>query len=402
MSINIPRKKLLVITELYPYPGNIYLGTFVTRQLSVLREHYDITVLTVYPTLLRLRKNQPPYSRQELGMRIISVAYYPIILYAFKIFGIFASQCAYINKLITHKKLLRHAKALHGETPFDLVHGHEVYIGDEAGPIGNVLNIPSVFTLHSFNYYHNKIFGKYAVAKAVENLQLCTAYISVSTIAAESYISKGLPRKKFTIIPNGINPSHILTKNIQILEFAKGRKVLLSVGYLSADKRFNMSIRALAKLPATEAVLVIVGIGADKKKLVKLTQILDCADRVLFLGAVPPPEMTKIYQSSDVLVHPSVIDSFPMVVIEAMSNRKVVICTNVIGTCEFTKNKKNILIIQPDDIESLLSAIRHVLNNPQEYERISANALEFANKLTWENQVRLLEHVYYQVLFGKK
>lgn len=390
----MPKKKLLVVTELYPYPGNIYLGTFVTSQLQILKNYYDITVLTVYPSILRLFHKQPAYSRYESGLRIISIPYYPLLLYAFRMLGILAPQCAYLNKIIAHRRLLKTAKALHNATPFNLIHGHEVYIGDEAGPIGCALNIPSVFTLHSFHFYHTKIFGKLVVAKAVENLRLCIESISVSSIAAESYIVHGLSRKSFTIIPNGVNPSQTHTKNQRILNFAQGRKVLLSVGYLSADKRFDMSIQALSKLSPHDAVLVIVGIGADKRKLKKLTQTLNCDDRVLFLGAVPPPSMPEVYQSADILLHPSIIDSFSMVCLEAMSNKKVVICTSTIGICEFTEDGKNILVVPPGKIEPLLNTIKKILNNPEEYNRISANALVFAETLNWENQVQLIQHVY--------
>lgn len=388
------KKRLLVVTELFPYPGNVYLGTFVTRQLHILRESYDITVLTVYPSVLRLSHKQPAYSRYESGLHIISIPYFPLWLYALRLLRILIPQCDNLNKMIIRRRLLRTAKALHETAPFDLVHGHEVYIGDEAGPIGRALNIPSVFTLHSFHHYHTKLFGRFAVAKAVENLRLCTEYISVSSIAAESYIAHGLPRDRFTIIPNGITLSHNQTKNQQVVDFARGRKILLSVGYLSADKRINMSILALSKLPVKDVVLVIVGIGAEKSKLERLAQTLDCADRMLWLGAVPPLAMPEVYQSSDVLIHPSVIDSFPMVCIEAMSNKKVVICTTVIGTCEFTEDGNNILTVPPDNLGALLAAIQSVLYNPQEYQRISANALAFAETLTWERQVKLIQQVY--------
>ena len=175
----MPKKRLLVVTELYPYPGNIYLGTFVTSQIQLLKSDYDITVLTVYPSVLRFFRKQPAYSRYDSEVLVISVQYYPLLLYACKMLGVLPSLCSYVNKRIVHRKLLIAARKLHSANPFDLVHGHEVYIGDEAGPIGRALHIPSVFTLHSFYSYHKKIFGKFVVKKAICNLQLCTNFIFI-------------------------------------------------------------------------------------------------------------------------------------------------------------------------------------------------------------------------------
>lgn len=392
------KKKILVVTELYPYPGNIYLGTFVTQQLNILKKSCNITVLTVYPSILRLMRKQPPYSRMEAGIRVVSLPYFPLWLYAFKALGVMVPQAAFLNKLIIRRQLHRIAKKLHAETAFDLVHGHEVYIGDEAGSIGKILGIPSVFTLHSFNYYHKKIFGKFVVNLAINNLRQCDRYLAVSSISAESYISEGLDRKKFTIIPNGITLPQHATPDQRILDFANGRKVLLSIGYLTKDKRFDVSIQTLNRLSPTETVLVIVGGGTEKQRLLRLAISLGCADRILWLGSVEPNKMTSVYQAADIIIHPSIIDSFSMVCLEAMSYSKVVICTTKIGILEFAKNGINIIAVPPDNVLAVVSWVKQLLRNQQEYQRFASQAHNFTTTMTWAHQIEKLLSIYDQLL----
>lgn len=392
------KKKILIVTELYPYQGNIFLGTFVIQQLQVLKHYFDITVLTVFPAYLRLSHKQPPHRHYESGLYIVSIPYYPLWLHALSLIKIPTPVRIYLNKLITRRRLLRTAKHLHAIKQFELVHGHETYIGDEAGPIGHLLGIPSIFTLHSFYYYHKKIFGKFVARLALKNLQLCDRYISVSSIAAESYIKEGLSRSKFTIIPNGVNEPHKKMPNQQIVDFAQNRKVLLSVGYISEDKRFDISIRVISQLSSKEAILVIVGIGPNRQKLEELAKSLNCSDRILWLGSVPPNSMSEVYQSANILLHPSVIDSFSMVCLEAMSYGKVVICTNLIGICEFTHDGENIIFIPPNDTKALIKAVYKVLHNTNECLRIGNNARVFAKTMTWQHQVDMILKVYKTVI----
>ncbi len=368
------------------------------QQLQILKQYYDITVLTVFPASFIYSYRKPQTDRYENGIRVVSIPYFPILLQTLILIRVPKAVHLYLNKIITHRRLLRIAKKLHTTENFDFVHGHESYVGDEAGPIGRYLHIPSFFTLHSFYYYHEKVFGKYVARQAKKNLLLCNYLISVSTIAAKSYIAEGLPANKFTIIPNGVNAPVPTSSDRRITSFARGRKVLLSVGSLSDDKRFNQSITTLAKLPADKVVLVIAGIGTEKQNLEQLAKTLNCVDRILWLNAVPPEDMSRVYQAADILLHPSVVDSFSMVCLEAMSHGIVVICNTSIGLCEFTKNGENIVIVPPDNAGAIVSATTDLLSNPSKYNRISQNAGLFARNLTWQHQVKKIIQLYNQAV----
>ena len=54
-------------------------------------------------------------------------------------------------------------------------------------------------------------------------------------------------------------------------------------------------------------------------------------DRVSVLGRVPEDELLDHLRGSDILVHPSLIDSYPLIVLEAMACSMLPVCIELAG-----------------------------------------------------------------------
>lgn len=91
---------------------------------------------------------------------------------------------------------------------------------------------------------------------------------------------------------------------------------LLTVGSLTSIKAQHLVIEALSRLDDSYK-LVIVGIGPEMEKLVRLTDELEVASRVDFVGFLAPDEVRDQMRGSDMLVHCSVIETFGLVYVEA-------------------------------------------------------------------------------------
>ena len=77
---------------------------------------------------------------------------------------------------------------------------------------------------------------------------------------------------------------------------------LLAIGRLHPDEKKGIDslLCALARLPATDFALTVIGEGAARPTLQRLAEELGVAARVRFLGAVPrPPSPTSIAISPD-------------------------------------------------------------------------------------------------------
>jgi len=413
------KPSILVVTQLYPNVTTSFLGTFVAQQLEYLKARYTIVVLTTHhiPFTKRYALRQPRYQFRD-GIHVYSLPCMPYwlvgIFFGLVLIGTFSRLRRFqmaiahfqmaIDKLLTSRKICALARELHREYHFSLVHGHETYVGDGAVSVGRMLHIPSVFTLHGLYWYHLQTFGEGVMRRAIANINAADCLIAVSRVAAESYREQGVYRD-FHIIPNGIEielpASRHVTVPGDIVAFARGRFVLLTVGFFVAEKRMEQSIRTLARLHRNgirNTVLVIIGKGPLEAELRRIIKQEKLVDAVRIVGEVAPKDMPSYYSIADVLVHPSVVESFSMVCLEAMSYGKPIICTSNIGLFEFLHPGRDAIVIPPDDPEALYQAVLGLIQDPTRRRMLGQQAWRTATDLSWPNQIRRIEQVYEEVL----
>src|SRR3989344_2152793 len=188
-SMSVAKRNILIVTELYPNADNPFIGTFVSSQINELRKYHRIVLIVPYLISFsrRASKHQPSHI-QEKNVDIYYFKQYPFWILIPRIFKLLTSQAfSFLNKKYVSRKILRLAKKLHSTYHFSLVHGHESYIGDEAGVVGKKLGIPSIVTIHGLYDYHKLGFGERVMNIVVRNLNLATRLFAVSKIAASSY-----------------------------------------------------------------------------------------------------------------------------------------------------------------------------------------------------------------------
>lgn len=381
------RPAILVVTELYPNVTNSFIGTFVVGQLRQLRRHYQVVVLTTHaiPYAQRHTTHQPAF-RNDDGIHVYSLPYYPRWLMALVRYRLINRQRAFAwNKRVTAIKLLRMARQLHAKYRFRFVHGHEIYVGDEAVPIARAIGRPSVFTLHGVYDYHRHIFGSSVVTSALEHIRGADWLIAVSRVAANSYRAHGLDRDDFAIIPNGVAAVGRPNPDPDIRSFAAGRTVLLSVGFFAPEKRLERSIKTLGAVrrAGSEAVLVLVGKGEQGGELRRLTAAEGLSDFVKFTGEIKPTDMPAVYAAADILLHPSVIESFSMVCAEAMSMGLPVICTEGIGIVEYLRPGTDAIVVPADAQLELDATTIHLVRDRGRRQRLGQAAQSAAAAFAW-------------------
>src|SRR5207253_11234672 len=85
-------------------------------------------------------------------------------------------------------------------------------------------------------------------------------------------------------------------------------------------------------------------------------------DRVLFLGHVPHEEMSKIYNTADVLLLTSEMEGTPMVILEALACGTPVVTTPVGGIPVLVKNDENGLLLADTSPSAIACAVQQCLN----------------------------------------
>ena len=207
------------------------------------------------------------------------------------------------------------------------------------------------------------------------------------------------------VIPVGIDVKRFSPNGKKIsLDYPKDHKLVLGVGRLSQQKKFDVLINA-AKILSKEAIqlqFIIVGDGSEKKNLQLLINKLDLTSKVSLVGRVSDEELSMYYRSSDFFVNTEVNggDQFWIVVIEAMSSGLPVIITSRHGPPEVVGDAA--IWVHPDNPELLAKKILGVASNDNLSNDLSTKSLDWSGRFNWSNLIIEYEKAYLQTIKVKK
>jgi len=204
------------------------------------------------------------------------------------------------------------------------------------------------------------------------------------------------------VISPGIEATHMhsSTEKMQArLDFGLPMqgKCLLWVGNNATKKGLPTLLEALAGLPKN-VFLVIVGSATPENKWRYQVAALELEDRIYFKGVLD--DMTLAYTAADLLVHPTLEDTFGMVVLEAMAHAVPVIVSSAhyCGISAELSHLKNAWILQdPLDTNALKDAIDKSLES-NTHEAMSQQAIAWAGTQDWHHLALAQETLYYDVV----
>ena len=240
--------------------------------------------------------------------------------------------------------------------------------------------IPVVLSVHGGDiFYRQKGFYKILVQYTLKNVD---AILCVST-AIKQEISREFPqlKNKIHVVSMGIDPDFFtpLKKNASLKKKLNADPLLIYVGRLSEKKGIEYAVNAfpsvLEKFPS--AKFVIIGYGAQEKRLKEITESLLLGKNVLFLGEKTPEEIAEFLASADIFVGPSVIaqdgnrEGLPVSFMEAMASGCPVVITDLPGNYDLVDNGKNGVIVQQKSVNALKTGIISLLENTHKRETLA-------------------------------
>ena len=172
---------------------------------------------------------------------------------------------------------------------------------------------------------------------------------------------------------------------------------LLWVGHDDKKKGLSAIIQALANLAPTVG-LMVVGRGALSASAKALAVKEGVASRVAWLG--PMEDVSPAYWACDVLVHPTLEDTFGMVVLEAMSWARAVVVSapEFCGiTGHLTHAQEAWVLDDPTDVPALAQALTLTLEESRG-RALATQAHAWAQAHTWQRVCEAQEAVYRAVL----
>lgn len=163
------------------------------------------------------------------------------------------------------------------------------------------------------------------------------------------------------------------------------RPYILSVGRLAAYKGTDLLILGFAELVSKgfKPDLVLCGPDQTRGRLHRFIARLGLKKRIQILGAVAPARINRLLSGCLFFVLPSRQENMPMALLEAMAAGKAVVASKVGGVGEIIQDKKNGLLLPPQDIPALAQAMRLLAQDAGLRQRLGRGARTRAAKFQW-------------------
>lgn len=265
---------------------------------------------------------------------------------------------------VLHNALVRHYISRYGRP--DVLHAHCVeWAGYGASLLAGKLGIPCVITEHSSSFPEHLVtpakawLFKRALAKA-------TAVVTVSSSLAVS-LQPYLGGRTALVIPNLVDTQFFTPPATPP---PPEPFVFVCVARLAAVKGIDLLLRAFAQCFHGERTvqLTIVGDGPERGALTTLCTELGLTEQVTFRGTLTPSQVREVLGNAHAFVLSSHVETFAVVLIEALAMGIPVIATRCGGPEDIITPDTGILV-EPADIDGLAAALVQVRHGHADYDR---------------------------------
>ena len=383
MPQNSSPKKILVLTSTFPRWKNDVDPPFVYELCRRLSKSFAVHVLAPHTSgaavedqmdRIRVTRYRYFFSRWE------NLAYHGGILANLKqnplryaLFPFFI-----LAQLVVLVRLLNRCR-------FDCVHAHWL-IPQGLVAIAACLFVksapPLIVTSHGSDLVSLKGFVFDRIKRIV--VQRADAVTVVSHAMKDVLQSLGIAGNQVYVIPMGVD---LRNRFIPAKKRSSSRTILF-VGRLVERKGLRHLIEALPLIleKHPQIMLRIVGDGQEKERILECIEKLGLADHVEFLGAVANESLAEIYQSSDVVVFPSIVaEGFGLVLVEALGCECAAVVSDSPAMKDIVQNGKSALIVPPRDSNLLAEKINLLMENDNLRQSLGKQGRQYALKrFDWE------------------
>ncbi|NOX57984.1 MAG: glycosyltransferase family 4 protein [Planctomycetes bacterium] len=390
--------------------GSLPIWTFeVARRLT------RVDAVSIYA---RLRDGQPETeSHDHLTLRRIRTPLDPLShkLLRRVPFVWHARQPLFASRMF-HTTFIKQVAASLSENPCDVVHIHNFV---QYAPMVRRALPRAKIVLHM----HCEWLSQLDARCVVKHLDSVDAVFACSQYLIDQFLAKH---------PQFASICHCVYNGVNTNEFSPHRtrvgdtKRILFVGRLSPEKGLHVLADAFNKVSKREpqAVLELVGPDgsapkefivdlSDDERIKALARFYDggytkqirkrlspsAVLRTEFVGGLPQPRLVDRYREADILVNPSLSESFGMSLIEAMACGTCVVAAKSGGMPEIVKHGETGLLVEPDAPSALADAMCELLSDPNRRNRMgAAGRARVLETFTWDRIAAKVAEQYHALI----
>ncbi|MFC1502487.1 glycosyltransferase [bacterium] len=292
---------------------------------------------------------------------------------------------------------LKKARAIVRELSPDILHAHWAtsygLMGACSGYHPYILSTwgRDIFDFPRQSPLHKKLL-KYIIRKA----DLITATSRMLTDETKKYV---VGEKPVYTIPFGVDLTLFKSKpkkkkNNIIIGIVKSLEKKYGIEYLI--KAFPLVLKA-----HQNTLLLIIGEGSLKRRLMRLCRRLKIEERVVFTGFIENHRIPGFINKMDIFIIPSISDSetFGVAAVEAAACQLPVIASDIGGLPEVINHDKTGFLVPPRNPQSIADRVIQLITDTKLRQRMGKDARRRVREdYDWSQNSRQMEKLYQTVL----
>ena len=208
-----------------------------------------------------------------------------------------------------------------------------------------------------------------------EELRLADIVVCNSRVTEQSIIDAGIDSWRVIRVPLGMPP---LSVSPWIGE-NNPEQIFLHAGNLSLKKGTHYLLRAWRRIkPPRKAELRLFG-----KLDLPVSSLQGLPENVHVAAAIPHDELKLWYQRSALLLFPTLLDGFGMVLTEALAAGLPVLTTRRAGSSDFIEHGSNGFLVPPADEDAIAESLEWCFSHPNELREMRRHCLTRAASWQW-------------------
>lgn len=305
-----------------------------------------------------------------------------------------------INAIVKGVSLIRKEK-------IDIIHSNN-FAPALAGSFQSTLtNKPHITTVHDVfslcgdNYWES--WGKQTdvsklsvkLAPFFEKMILRLKHEAIHTVSqtTKDDLIKFGAKKPIYVIPNTIEIKNTEESKSAPMQF-------IAIGRLVFYKNLEVVLKAIkiVKNKFPQIKLIVIGGGPYRKNLEKFSNELEINENVEFTDYVSEEKKMELLSSSQALLFPSLCEGFGLVILEAFSQKKPVLVSDVPPLSEIVVNEENGYVIPPHDETEWAKKIIEIVENPENANLMGQSGFRLLEKkYTHANMLNYVLKMYNEI-----
>jgi glycosyltransferase involved in cell wall biosynthesis len=234
-----------------------------------------------------------------------------------------------------------------------------------------------------------------------------TKIITVSD-SIKTYLEKYFAVNDIEVIRNIPSYTHSGKYNIfrEKYNLSEDIRICLYQGLISKTRGVDLIVKAVLEVckKNDNVVFFFLGDGPYLEELKQLVIDSNLEDKIYILGKIEQNELLKYTMSADIGVH-AISNTclnheycLPNKVFEYIHAHVVLVVTNLLELSKFVEENQVGITFEDNDAKSLEESLNKILVDNELYNKFKSNSMEASQKLTWDNEYKVLKKLYEDIL----